>query len=1127
MNLHEFQGISSQLIECEILEKHNLHTNTQMMVWLESGHFYIQQVETTNVYPIEVVSGGAEPRALIVAKIQQHNGLWVLSRSNNNKLWLSSILTTGNDLFIDLEIGVSEYFCQQLFNDKKINQNSVVNAIDWLNDEFLVKQADQQTLAFAMIYDNSNASTLSLLGKQYSIQISEINQYWQLDKITIHKGRSDKYRVICVLGQLSFQDASVAAQLKSKTMQAALQQSLVSHGDYIELWEKYSQTQWQQEVSKANAVGLLRCTNIEAGNTAGEWKIYAHPEQLREFEQKWTQIKADKPELEIDKYMPDWLDSQQNIETAGLTDKQQSGWRCKIHKFSADHICVKYVGEREKKPPINTGKNTTNEQTVSYGFLSIHGMLIQRQRQLKALDNIRQQRNPLPALHSLLQGVAVPVVTKARKLVWNSSKTRSLFKGGQPTPKQKQAIELGLNSTDIAIIIGPPGTGKTQVITAMQQRIAEEQKETPLKHLVLLTSYQHDAVENVLARSNVMGLAGVRIGGKNKQSGEEEDLSDTIRRWSRPIQINLELEIDKHPVTDWLKRLNQYSIDLTLGDLTKRSEQVININSVLEDFKKEKIFLDSEIQAWWNQFKFDKSAVSPNLMHEEYRYVRTLRTTMSGFCDDGAARCIQVAARLKLLQEKYPDALIITNDQAELLEHLSIMGCGAVNSAQLASLWDLKNLLLDRCLPDYRPRHVRQVLDEKDCKMLTALRIDLQNKVRISKSFGYLVVLDDYRASLSASAYSLQQAVKNYTAVLGATCQQAAGRPMQKLKLIGAESQIVFENVIVDEAARATPLDLMIPVAMASKRLILVGDHRQLPHMTDDAVEKELVEDQEWSEVQQAMLKDSLFKRMVEQLNTLETEQQQPKRVIMLDTQFRMHRLLGDFISQNFYENHGLPPVKTKRPDSDFVHGLSAYQQAVCAWKDIPSIQGSQQRRGKSWYRFAETEWIAREAKRILNERPELSVGVISFYTGQRDSLFETMAQYELTEKNPTGDYTVSEAYRSLAVGENIGEERLRIGTVDAFQGKEFDVVFISLVRTLPPNFSIDGMHGLELDKKLTHAYGFLRVDNRLNVALSRQRSLLIMVGDIALARHHAAEQAAPSLPALVKLCQGDHGLVF
>ena len=62
--------------------------------------------------------------------------------------------------------------------------------------------------------------------------------------------------------------------------------------------------------------------------------------------------------------------------------------------------------------------------------------------------------------------------------------------------------------------------------------------------------------------------------------------------------------------------------------------------------------------------------------------------------------------------------------------------------------------------------------------------------------------------------------------------------------------------------------------------------------------------------------------------------------------------------------------------------------------------------------------------------------------------------------------------------------ERLRVGSVDAFQGKEFDVVLLSMVRTAP------GKVDLENEDSLTRAYGFLRMDNRLNVAMSRQHRL-------------------------------------
>jgi superfamily I DNA and/or RNA helicase len=63
-------------------------------------------------------------------------------------------------------------------------------------------------------------------------------------------------------------------------------------------------------------------------------------------------------------------------------------------------------------------------------------------------------------------------------------------------------------------------------------------------------------------------------------------------------------------------------------------------------------------------------------------------------------------------------------------------------------------------------------------------------------------------------------------------------------------------------------------------------------------------------------------------------------------------------------------------------------------------------------------------------------------------------------------------------------------------------------------------------DDALTKAYGFLRLDNRLNVAMSRQRRLLIMVGDAAMAYAEGAETAVPALPAFYQLCGGDNGTI-
>ena len=76
------------------------------------------------------------------------------------------------------------------------------------------------------------------------------------------------------------------------------------------------------------------------------------------------------------------------------------------------------------------------------------------------------------------------------------------------------------------------------------------------------------------------------------------------------------------------------------------------------------------------------------------------------------------------------------------------------------------------------------------------------------------------------------------------------------------------------------------------------------------------------------------------------------------------------------------------------------------------------------------------------------NVGVITFYAKQRDELLKMASsdKYKFTEDDGDGGYNISATYKY--VNEESKKERLRIGTVDSFQGKEFDVVILSTVRS-------------------------------------------------------------------------------
>ncbi len=343
---------------------------------------------------------------------------------------------------------------------------------------------------------------------------------------------------------------------------------------------------------------------------------------------------------------------------------------------------------------------------------------------------------------------------------------------------------------------------------------------------------------------------------------------------------------------------------------------------------------------------------------------------------------------------------------------------------------------------------------------------------------------------------------------------------LKELSDLDASEGIEFDTVVIDEAARANPLDLFVPMAMARRRIILVGDHRQLPHLVQRELEDELISRQSLTEAQAKAYEQSLFERLVKQLREQE-KVDNIKRVVMLDTQYRMHPTLGDFISKQFYESEGLDVLHSGRPAEDFAHTIPGYQGKCAAWLDVPLQDGKERFLKPGYERRAEAIFIAKEVKRIADScGPSLSIGVISFYRAQCDLILDALADEGLAEEED-GEIRIARSYRQT----ESGDERLRVGTVDAFQGKEFDLVFLSVVRANDVVIP-DQKEGEERERLLNSKYGHLRLANRMNVAMSRQKKLLVAVGAKHMAEGPESEEGVPALAAFLKLCREEmaHG---
>lgn len=312
--------------------------------------------------------------------------------------------------------------------------------------------------------------------------------------------------------------------------------------------------------------------------------------------------------------------------------------------------------------------------------------------------------------------------------------------------------------------------------------------------------------------------------------------------------------------------------------------------------------------------------------------------------------------------------------------------------------------------------------------------------------------------------------------VLGATCNET-GKPdfIASPRFSG-----VFDLVVVDEVSKATPPELLLAMLMG-RRVILVGDHRQLPPMFRDEAFDDAVESGEISRDRVDSFRDlvtaSLFDRYFRDA---------PASVkVGLRRQYRMHPGIMEAVNV-FYADQPLLPgdgaqalARKKRLEfSTSAEAIPPYfaPGASLVWIDTSDVSrgghGADERVGTSRRNDLEARLAARALARLasLPGAERHSVAVISFYRAQVELLRERLGKI----RRPEG---------WLRLGRDVN-------TVDQFQGSERDIVIVSLVR----------------EARLTGE--FVRDFRRLNVAFSRARKLLIVLGN-----RSCFEQAAVEIP--------------
>ncbi len=268
--------------------------------------------------------------------------------------------------------------------------------------------------------------------------------------------------------------------------------------------------------------------------------------------------------------------------------------------------------------------------------------------------------------------------------------------------------------------------------------------------------------------------------------------------------------------------------------------------------------------------------------------------------------------------------------------------------------------------------------------------------------------------------------------------------------LTGIDSAIFgqrqFDLCVIDEAGQATEPAAWIPL-VRSNRVVLAGDHQQLPPTILS------------NEARRAGFGTSLQERMV-QMDSGETSLLSKPFAKRLDVQYRMHRDIMGFSSAEFYENTLLADRSVAEhllSDLDGVEKTDLTSTPVTmidtagASYDEEWDKGTRSRKNEQ-----EAELAIQKAKALIEAGlPAADIAIITPYSAQVSLFRDRLAAEGLNDVD--------------------------LGSVDGFQGREKEAVIISLVRSNP-----DG------------EIGFLAEQRRMNVALTRARRKLIIIGDSA-----------------------------
>lgn len=638
----------------------------------------------------------------------------------------------------------------------------------------------------------------------------------------------------------------------------------------------------------------------------------------------------------------------------------------------------------------------------------------------------------------------------------------------QPTENldeyQIDAFRSALTVEDVLLVLGPPGTGKTRIISQVADACAENGER------VLVTSHSNRAVDNVLGRLPE-NLWVVRVGNDGKVTAD-----------GKPYLIErLAADIREQLLTKVTRSLGAYENIEVAERWTEHFGNGLDALAVIEQEEAAaRTVLDAARRAVGGpaQARVDQlgaqvqkleGAVARHRQRSERFGARRQRALSRGSLPPlgglfaAWARRVEGRRVAQLHAAEQADAAAgqARTDLAAAVDALDATTAGDPAVRQARSTWDdiVGRRDTSRTEVLAAARTLRQIVSpmaapppvRDDGDAVTTGHDLAQMRAWLDQHLPLFVtrakLLADWRDEASKETDQLYPELIRYADVIAATAIGVASRP----ELSGLD----FDLAIVDEAGQIGIADVLVPLVRA-KRGVLVGDHLQLPPFLDNEVEA-------WGArvgdpALPGLLAKSAFELLADGHPELLAAPFPDSHQLMLRCQRRMPAVIADFISAQFYgdklgthhesdfrdtlfdtpltfvDTSGLPPAKRYEQDGARRERWGQPGYTNDAEAELLTLLAA-------WYHRRGNEWAV-----IVPYRAQVAA-IVAALTAE-------IGNAELVELN--------------------------VGTVDAFQGGERDVILFGFTRS-----NHDGN------------VGFLKELRRANVSFTRAKERLVLVGDI------------------------------